>query len=136
VLYYGLSSDTDECHDYIAKDANVTAILEQARKQKVGLILAHQYLSQISQGVLESLFSNTSIKFAGGVSDRDAHAVARELRCLPSFIQQQPTGSWAAYIKNFTPTAIALKIPFGTMEALDKMDEVGRLAVQEHMRSR
>jgi hypothetical protein len=62
--------------------------------------------------------------------------VARELRCLPSFIQQQPTGSWAAYIKNFTPTAIALKIPFGTMEALDKMDQADRLAVQDHMRSR
>jgi hypothetical protein len=126
----------DECHDYISSDANVTAILEQARKQNVGLILAHQYLSQISQGVLESLFSNTSIKFVGGVSDRDAHAVARELRCAPSFIQQQQTGSWAAYVKNFTPSAISLKIPFGTMEALDRMDHEQRLIVQLHMRSR
>jgi hypothetical protein len=126
----------DECHDYISSDANVTAILEQARKQNVGLVLAHQYLSQISQGVLESLFANTSIKFVGGVSDRDAHSVARELRCAPAFIQQQPTGSWAAYVKNFTPTAISLKIPFGTMEALDRMDHAERLVVQEHMRGR
>jgi hypothetical protein len=126
----------DECHDYISSDANVTAILEQARKQNVGLILAHQYLSQISQGVLESLAANTSIKFVGGVSDRDAHAIARELRCAPAFVQQQPTGSWAAYVKNFTPTAISLKIPFGTMEALDRMEQAERLAVQEHMRSR
>lgn len=126
----------DECHDYISSDANVTAILEQARKQNVGLILAHQYLSQISQGVLESLFANTSIKFVGGVSDRDAHAIARELRCAPSFIQQQPTGSWAAYVKNFTPGAISLKIPFGTMEALARMEQAERLSLQEHMRNR
>ncbi len=126
----------DECHDYISKDANVTVILEQARKQNVGLILANQYLSQISQGVLESLFANTSIKFVGGVSDRDAHAIARELRCAPAFIQQQPTGSWAAYVKNYTPTALSLKIPFGTMEALDTMGEADRLTVRQHVRSR
>jgi hypothetical protein len=126
----------DECHDYISSDANVTAILEQARKQNVGLILAHQYLSQISQGVLESLFANTSIKFVGGVSDRDAHSIARELRCAPAFVRQQPVGSWAAYIKNFTSSALSLKIPFGTMEALDTMERAEWLAVQKHIRSR
>jgi hypothetical protein len=98
--------------------------------------LAHQYLSQISQGVLESLFANTSIKFVGGASDRDAHSIARELRCTPTFIQQQPTGSWAAYVKNHTVHAISLKIPFGTMEALDTMEQAERLTVQTHMRGR
>jgi hypothetical protein len=126
----------DECHDYISSDANVTSILEQARKQNVGLVLAHQYLAQISQGVLESLFANTSIKFVGGVSDRDAHAIARELRCTPAFVQQQSTGAWAAYVKNVTAQAISLKIPFGTMEALGKMAQSERLQVQQHMRSR
>jgi hypothetical protein len=126
----------DECHDYISRDANVTAILEQARKQNVGLILAHQYLSQISQGVLESLFANTSIKFVGGVSDRDAHTVARELRCPPSFVQSQSTGSWAAYIKNYTPSAVSLRIPFGTMEALRPMERIDRSKLQERMRQR
>ena len=126
----------DECHDYIARDANVTAILEQARKQKVGLILAHQYLSQISQSVLESLFSNTSVKFAGGISDRDAHTVARELRTTPSFIAEQPTGSWAAYVKNQTGTAISLKVPFGSLEKLERMDAREHHALRERMRNR
>lgn len=126
----------DECADYVSKDANITSILETSRKQSVGLILSHQYLAQISQGVLDSIFSNTSIKFVGGVSDRDAHTVARELRCAPAFIQQQPTGSWAAYVKNVTPSAIALKIPFGTMEALDRMDNDERPILQDHMRRR
>lgn len=126
----------DECHDYIAKDANITGILEQARKQKVGLVLAHQYLAQISQGVLESLFANTTIKFVGGVSDRDAHALARELRCSPSFIQQQGAGSWAAYVKNATPQAISLSIPFGTLERLDQMGGAQRDNLRELMRGR
>lgn len=126
----------DECHDYISRDANITAILEQARKQNVGLILAHQYLAQISQGVLDSLFANTSIKFVGGVSDRDAHTVARELRCTPSFIQQQPTGSWAAFVKNQTPHAISVKVPFGTMEKQDSMSHQERRSLQETMRGR
>jgi hypothetical protein len=126
----------DECHDYISRDANITSILEQARKQNVGLVLAHQYLSQISMPVLESLFANTSIKFVGGVSDRDAHTVARELRCSPAFIQQQPTGSWAAYVKNLTPSAVSLKIPFGTMEALDTMGQNEHQVVQKHMHDR
>jgi hypothetical protein len=114
----------------------VTSILEQARKQNVGLVLAHQYLSQISQGVLESLFANTSIKFVGGVSDRDAHSVARELRCAPAFIQQQPAGSWAAYVKNHTPQAVSLKIPFGTMENLERMTATERQEVRDDMRDR
>ncbi len=61
-------------------DSNFTVILEQARKQKIGLVVAHQYLSQLSQSTLDSLHANTSIKFAGGVSDRDAHALARNMR--------------------------------------------------------
>lgn len=126
----------DECQDYISRDANVTGILEQARKQNVGLILAHQYLSQISQGVLESLFANTSIKFVGGVSDRDAHTIARELRCAPAFVQEQRSGKWAAYIKNHTPSAISLESPFGTLEAKARMNAAERRLLQDYMRER
>ncbi len=90
----------DEYHDYISRDANITGILKQARKQNVGLILTYQYLSQISQGVLENLFTNSSIKFVGGVSDRDAHAVARELRCPPAFLQRQPALPQRAFMRD------------------------------------
>ncbi|MBX3512054.1 MAG: DUF87 domain-containing protein [Xanthobacteraceae bacterium] len=126
----------DECQDYVARDANITAILEQARKQKVGLVLAHQYLSQISPGVLESLFANTSIKFAGGVSDRDAHALARELRCSAAFIQEQEAGSWAAYVRNYTASALSLQVPFGVLESLEQMGQVQGSELREYMRGR
>ena len=38
----------DECQDYLATDSNFTVILEQARKQNVAIIAAHQYLTQLS----------------------------------------------------------------------------------------
>lgn len=101
----------DECQDYLSTDSNFTVILEQARKQNVGMIIAHQYLTQLSQKTLDSLYANTSIKFAGGVSDKDAHALARNMRCDPAFISDQPKGSFAAYIRNTTKNAITLKFP-------------------------
>jgi hypothetical protein len=102
----------DECQDYLSTDSNFTIILEQARKQNVGVIVAHQYLSQLSQKTLDSLYANTSIKFAGGISDKDAHALARNMRCEPTFIAEQRKGSFAGYVRNTTKTALTLKFPF------------------------
>jgi hypothetical protein len=101
----------DECQDYLATDSNFTMILEQARKQNVGIIAAHQYVTQLSLKTLDSLYANTSIKFAGGVSDKDAYALARNMRCEPSFIAEQPKGSFASFVRNTTKNAIALKFP-------------------------
>jgi hypothetical protein len=101
----------DECQDYLSTDSNFTMILEQARKQNVGIIVAHQYVTQLSQKTLDSLYANTSIKFAGGVSDKDAYALARNMRCEPSFIAERPQGSFAAFIRNTTKNAIDLKFP-------------------------
>jgi hypothetical protein len=126
----------DECQDYIAKDANIAAILEQARKQNVGLIVAHQYLTQLSQSILDGLHANTSIKFAGGVSDRDAHALARNMRTTPEFIESQVKGSFAAYVRNFVPNAVSLRIPFGDLEGREQMTTEEQNAVRAQMRAR
>jgi len=125
----------DECQDYIAADSNFTVILEQARKQKVGLIVAHQYLSQLSQSTLDSLHANTSIKFAGGVSDRDAHALARNMRTTPEFIETQPRLSFAAYVRNFTANAVSLGIPAGLLEAEERMTEQEMNDLRDQMRT-
>ena len=54
----------DECHNYIKNDPKIQVILAEARQQKVGLILAHQYLGQIDPPVRAALAANTSIKMA------------------------------------------------------------------------
>jgi hypothetical protein len=125
----------DECQDYIANDSNFTGILEQARKQKVGLVVAHQYLTQLSQGILDSLHANTSIKFAGGVSDRDAHALARNMRTKPEFLEVQLKGSFAAFVRNVTPHAVSLRIPFLQLEDLERMTPGEAATVRDRMRA-
>ena len=126
----------DEAQDYIANDANVTTILEQARKQNVGLTISHQYLGQISQRNLDSLYANTSIKMAGGVSDRDAHALARNMRTTPDFIVKQPKGHFAAHVRNASKEALSLRVPFGVVEDLPRMLPEEWEWVREKMRER
>ena len=109
-------------------------ILEQARKQNVGIIAAHQYVTQLSQKTLDSLYANTSIKFAGGVSDKDAYALARNMRCEPEFIAEQPRGSFAAFVRNTTKHAITLKFPL--MPRLKKMSKDRYAAVLAANRSK
>jgi hypothetical protein len=126
----------DECQDYLSTDSNFTMILEQARKQNVGVIVAHQYLSQLGQKTLDSLYANTSIKFAGGISDKDAYALARNMRCEPSFIAEQPKGSFASYVRNTTKNAISLKFPFIQLGAGNRMRSERYTKVLDAMRAK
>lgn len=109
----------DEANDYF--DDNFAIILSQARKYKVGMILAHQYLGQLKGGLKQAFATNTSIKFAGGVSSGDANALASEMRTDSAFIETQEVLSFAAHIKGHTKQAMTLSIKPGQMEALDRM---------------
>jgi hypothetical protein len=124
----------DEAQDYLSTDSNFTMILEQARKQNVGMIVAHQYVTQLSQKTLDSLYANTSIKFAGGVSDKDAYALVRNMRCEPAFIAEQPRGSFAGFVRNTTKNAITLKFPL--LPRLKKMTPDQYAAVLAENRAR
>ena len=126
----------DECQDYLSTDSNFTMILEQSRKQNVGVVVAHQYLSQLSPKTLDSLYANTSIKFAGGVSDKDAYALARNMHCEPSFIAEQPKGSFAGYVRNTTRNAITLKFPYLRLEDMPRMSDEEYATVIEGIRNR
>ena len=60
----------DEAHEYF--DDTIDELLNQARKFRVGMVLAHQNLDQLSERLRATIMASTSIKFAGGVSARDA----------------------------------------------------------------
>jgi hypothetical protein len=124
----------DEAADYF--DRNIGVILSTARKYNVGMVLAHQYLGQLDPKLQEAFSANTSIKFAGGVSAKDARALAAQMYCEPLLIEGQAKGSFAAYIRGVTPKAVLLSFPFGYMERLPKMSRADRGALQEQMRSR
>ena len=124
----------DEAADYF--DRNIGLILSQARKFNVGMVLAHQYLGQLEPRLQEAFAANTSIKFAGGVSARDARTLAPQLYCEPSLIEAQPKGSFAAHVRDVTKSALPLKFPFGHMEAMDRMAADEEDALRQAMRDR
>ena len=124
----------DEAADYF--DRNIGIILSQARKYNVGMVLAHQYLGQLEPKLQEAFAANTSIKFAGGVSAKDARTLGPMLYCEPSLIEAQPKLSFAAHIRGITKSAVPLKFPYGHMEAMPRMELGERQALQDVMRAK
>ena len=124
----------DEAQDYF--DRNIGLILAQARKYNVGMVLAHQYLGQLEPKLQEAFAANTAIKFAGGVSAKDARSLAPMLYCQPELIEAQPKGSFAAHVRGQTKSAVPLSFPFGHLEDLPRMTKAQRLALQQVMRDR
>ena len=127
----------DEASDYF--DESVGQLLVQARKYKLGVILAHQALEQMSDGLRALVMSNTSLKLAGGASAIDARRLAAELRTTPEMIlsQEKSAGAtrFASYLRNITPAAVSWPIPFGTMERQAVMSEAEVAAMIARNRS-
>ena len=123
----------DEAQDYF--DQNISVILSQARKYKVGMVMAHQYLGQLSNGLQEAFEANTSIKLAGGVSARDARALAGQMGVDAQIIQQQSKGTFATFIRGLTDRAVPMSWPFFALENLPKTTKEERAAIRQHSRS-
>ena len=124
----------DEANDYF--DRNIGIILSQARKYNIGIALAHQFLGQLDTKLHEAISANTSIKFAGGVSAKDARAMAGELRTDPAFIEDQDKLSFAAFVKGQTKQAVSISIEAGKMEQLPRLDAEERMQQRDAMREK
>ena len=114
----------DEAQDYF--DENISNLLHQARKYRVGLVFAHQNLDQLGAGLRSSVLASTSIKFVGGVSAKDANVLDSELRCTAEFLMSQKKErdytEFACHVRNFTAKALSVHIPLGYVESLPTMD--------------
>lgn len=111
----------DEANDYFqGGDDNLPIILEQARKYRISMTLAHQYLDQLDNKLKSSFAANTSTKIVGGVSDKDARAFANDMRTTPDTITSMRKfgahSEFAVSVKNVTDGAIRMRVPFGEME--------------------
>ena len=124
----------DEAADYF--DRNIGLILAQARKYKVGMVLAHQYLGQLEPKLQDAFAANTAIKFAGGVSQKDARALAPMLHTSPEMIERQRKGSFAAAVRSQGDGAVPLSFPLGFLEDLPRMQKHERDALRTTMRER
>ncbi len=124
----------DECQDYIAKDPNITKLIEQCRKQHVGIIASHQRLTQITDPVLAAL-SNVGIKLAN--VDDEADVFAKRLRADKPDDVKLPVGSFLANVRdqnNNKPFVVKVqggvmeRMPRATDQELDKLKATMRKA--------
>src|SRR3954466_1679500 len=128
----------DEAHDYF--DESMEDLLNQVRKYKVGLILAHQNLDQFEGKLRSTVMSSTSIKVVGGLSAKDAGFFAKEMRCSPEFLQsmrkRQDHTEFACYVRNHTERPVALHVPFGRMESRPRLTDAEHEELLERNRAR
>ncbi len=128
----------DEAQDYF--DARLQGLLEQARKFKVGMILAHQNLDQLTPGLKATLMGNTTTKIAGGLSAKDTREVAMEFGCEPElFAEAKKSAKESRFIwtiRNQKGEASFLHVPLGLMESQPKLEPAGYARILEENRDR
>jgi hypothetical protein len=128
----------DEAQEYF--DERIEDLLTQARKYRVSITLAHQTLAQLSPKLSAALATNTSIKYAGGVSHKDATELARNMRCTSDLLlgvrKQQSSTEFVCFVKNLTSSALTLSLPLGSLESLPQMPEDSRIQLTDLNRSK
>jgi hypothetical protein len=109
----------DEAGSYF--DDSLEELLAEVRSMGLGVLFAHQLMSQLkSRALKSSVLGNTSIKFAAP-SDEDASDCASAMHTSADFLRsmRQTKGKatqFGVYIRGETPTAVRLQVPFLTME--------------------
>lgn len=115
----------DEAQDYL--DDSIASLVNQARKYKVGLTFAHQNLDQLSASLRASVTASTSIKFAGGVSAKDARALAEDMHTEAATLQamrkRRGQTEFACFVKNRTPHALRVSITLGAVQSSPGIDD-------------
>ncbi len=128
----------DEAQEYF--DDTIETILSQARKYRVGLTLAHQTLDQLSPRLRAAIHANTSLKCAGGVSNRDARALADEMHTSPEFIERMrrrdDRTEFALWLKQRTTGALRMTVPLGFLESQPLLSEEAYAALIGENRSK
>jgi hypothetical protein len=119
----------------IRRDERISVVLDQARKLRLAVVLAHQRLGQMTPPVLNALFGSTSIKFAANLADSNAAAMARNMATTTDFLQNQPKYHFAAHVRGMKK-AVSLKVPFTDMGKMEQMTDAERAALRDEMRRR
>jgi hypothetical protein len=128
----------DEAQDYF--DTGVESLVSQGRKYNVGLILAHQNLGQFPRALRDSAMASTAIKYAGGLSDKDAGDLAGEMRTTPEFLlglKKTPRETrFGLFAKDLTDTATVRTVPLGVLERQPRLTQVEYEALLTQNRER
>lgn len=111
----------DEAHEYF--DENIDDLLIEARKYKVGCVLAHQFLDQTTAYLRSSLASSTATKLASRLSVADARFLAPDMRTTREALLSVPRLAFACHIRDATPEAVLVPVEAGKLEGEPRMSE-------------
>ena len=126
----------DEAQDYISTDTKIATLVDQCRKMRIALFLAHQRAKQIkSANVLDALV-NTAIKFASTDNPHDADLAARAMQTKNHFVANQRKQHFALSVRRVTTTALSVRVPFLVMENMDAMSKKDEEAIRATMHER
>jgi type IV secretory pathway TraG/TraD family ATPase VirD4 len=87
----------DEFHTFTT--LSVATMLAELRKYRVGLILAHQYISQLDPKVLDAVLGNTGTIISFRLGAEDAHVVAKEFEPELSALDLTTLPNYHIYVK-------------------------------------
>jgi len=81
----------------------IQTILSESRKYGVHLVLAHQYLKQLDQELIDAVLGNTAIKVIFKLSSDDAHKFSKILNLEPSIFTQLDIGEAIIQLGRYPP---------------------------------
>lgn len=114
-------------------------MLTQVRKYKGAITFSHQYLDQIPASIRAGVISNTAIKLAGGISQKDAAVLAPEFRTNTDFLlsvkKKATETEFALFAKNATDTPLKLHVPLGYLENSEPLSDDEYEAMLAHSRA-
>ena len=132
----------DEAAPYF--DDTFDKLLTRVRQFKLGVCVAFQHMEQASEKLRSSIASNTSVKLAGGLGYADSRWLSRDMETTPELLKAQRRDSadppqWtqlACYVRNFTPQAVSITVPFYTLENMPQMTAAEHRALLARNRER
>src|SRR5208337_1774878 len=129
----------DEAADYF-QDATLANLFAQARKFELGSLIAFQNLDQLPADLRPIVITNTRTKLVAGLSYKDAAALSRDMRQGPEWLMSMKKcndhSEFACYIKDVTPQAVCVSVPFGTVEKAPPMSKEKHEALLKRNRER
>ena len=86
---------------------SISAILSEARKYKLGLTLAHQFIAQLDEHIRDAVFGNVGSLAAFRVGPEDAQFLEQQFAPVFTASDLMNVPNWTAYMRiltNGTPT--------------------------------
>lgn len=125
----------DEAQDYIADDTKISRLIDQARKMRIGMFLAHQRTKQINDANVLDALVNTATKFASTDNPNDLPILSKAMRCSSDEIATQPDRHFMVSVRRVA-SPFSFEVPFFVLENMEKASDKDLAELTDVMREK